>query len=83
MRTVQRTIEVDNSLPAQTFRHDKGSAALQAAGCTMVRTETGDGATLAGRPELGTILDFIHPGETLVVTRIDPRRSGLRSDRTV
>ena len=26
---------------------------------------------LAGRPELGTILDFIHPGETLVVTRID------------
>ena len=31
----------------------------------MVRTETGDGATLAGRPELGTILDFIHPGETL------------------
>ena len=25
----------------------------------MVRTETGGGATLAGRPELGTILDFI------------------------
>ena len=37
----------------------------------MVRTETGDGATLAGCPELRTILDFIHPGETLVVTRID------------
>ena len=35
------------------------------------RTETGDGTTLAGRHELGTILDFIHPGETLVVTRID------------
>ena len=30
----------------------------------MIRTKTGDGATLAGRPELGTILDFIHPGET-------------------
>ena len=43
-------------------------AALEAAGCTMVRTETGDGTTLAGRPELRTILDFIHPGETLVVT---------------
>ena len=28
----------------------------------MVRAETGDGATLAGRPELGTILDFIYPG---------------------
>ena len=27
----------------------------------MVRAETGDGATLAGRPELGTILDFIYP----------------------
>ena len=38
----------------------------------MVRTETGDGATLAGRPELGTILEFIHPGETLVVTRPRP-----------
>ena len=46
-------------------------AALEAAGCTMIRTETGDGATLDGRPELGTILEFIHPGETLVVTRID------------
>ena len=37
----------------------------------MIRTETRDGATLTGRPELGVILDFIHPGETLVVTRID------------
>ena len=46
-------------------------AAIEAAGCTMVHTETGDGATLAGRPELGTTLEFIHPGETLVVTRID------------
>ena len=41
----------------------------------MVRTETGDGTTLAGRPELQTILDFIHPGETLVVTRIDRVRA--------
>ena len=44
----------------------------------MVRTETGDGATLAGRPELGTILDFIHPGETLVVTRIDCLARSMR-----
>ena len=44
----------------------------------MVRTETGDGATLAGRPELGTILDFIHPGETLVVTRIDRLARSIR-----
>ena len=45
--------------------------ALRAAGCTMIRTETRSGATLEGRPELKIILDFIHPGETLVVTRID------------
>jgi len=45
--------------------------ALRTAGCTMIRTETRSGATLEGRPELKIILDFIHPGETLVVTRID------------
>ena len=40
--------------------------------------ETGDGASLAGRPELGTILEFIHPGETLVVTRIDRLARSMR-----
>ena len=50
---------------------DAQIAALEAAGCTMIRTETRDGATLTDRPELGVILDFIHPDETLVVTRID------------
>ena len=44
---------------------DAQLAALKAARCTMVRTETGDGATLAGRPELQTILDFIHPDPLL------------------
>ena len=34
--------------------------------------------TLAGRPELGTILDFIHPGETLVITRIDRLAHSMR-----
>ena len=57
---------------------DAQIAALEAAGCTMVRTETGDGATLAGRPKLGTILEFIHPGETLVVTRIDRLARSMR-----
>ena len=66
-----RVSTADQNLDAQT-------AALQAAGCTMVRTETGDGTTLAGRPELGTILDFIHPGETLVVTRIDRLARSMR-----
>ena len=59
-----RVSTVDQNLDAQI-------AALKAAGCTMIRTETRDGATLTGRPELGVILDFIHPDETLVVTRID------------
>lgn len=59
-----RTSTTDQNLEAQI-------SALQAAGCNMVRTEQKSGATLAGRPELRTILDFIHSGETLVVTRID------------
>ena len=58
-------------------------AALEAAACTMIRTETGTGATLAGRPELGTILDFIHPGETLVVTRIDRLARSMRDLQVV
>ena len=66
-----RVSTADQNLDAQM-------AALEAAGCTMVRTETGDGATLAGRPELRTILDFIHPGETLVVTRIDRLARSMR-----
>ena len=66
-----RVSTADHNLDAQT-------AALEAAGCTMVRIETGDGATLAGRPELGTILEFIHPGETLVVTRIDRLARSMR-----
>ena len=57
---------------------DAQMAALEAAGCIMVRTETGDGTTLAGRPELGTIFDFIHRGETLVVTRIDRLARSMR-----
>ena len=66
-----RVSTADQNLDAQI-------AALEAAGCTMVRTETGDGTTLAGRPELGTILEFIHPGETLVVTRIDRLARSMR-----
>ena len=53
-----RVSTADQNLDAQI-------TALDAAGCTMiVRDRTG--ATLKGRPELGTILDFIHRGETLV-----------------
>ena len=57
---------------------DTQIAARNAAGCTMVRTETGSGTTRAGRPELRTILAFIHPGEMLVVTRIDRLARSMR-----
>ena len=59
-----RTSTVDQNLDAQV-------QALTAAGCGIVRQEQRSGTTLEGRLELKTILDFIHPGETLVITRID------------
>jgi DNA invertase Pin-like site-specific DNA recombinase len=46
-------------------------AALKAAGCDLVRAEKRSGTTLAGREELDTILSFLRPGDTLMVTRID------------
>src|ERR1700735_5027719 len=46
-------------------------AALKAAGCNIVRFEKRSGTSTAGRDELRAILDFIRPGDTLVVTRID------------
>lgn len=66
-----RISTADQNLDAQI-------TALEAAGCTMIRTETGSGSTLERRPELSTILDFIHPNETLVVTRIDRLARSLR-----
>jgi DNA invertase Pin-like site-specific DNA recombinase len=46
-------------------------AALNGAGCDVVRAEKRSGASTAGRDELRTILDFIHKGDILIVTRID------------
>lgn len=66
-----RTSTTDQNLSAQI-------AALKAAGCEVIREEQKSGASLEGRPQLNTILDFIHPGETLVVTRIDRLARSLR-----
>lgn len=71
-----RISTADQTLNAQV-------AALEAAGCTVIRTETRSGATLDGRLELKTILDFIHPGETLVVTRIDRLARSMRDLQTI
>ena len=45
--------------------------ALKGYGCDTIRSEKVSGTSLKGRSELKTILDFIHEGDELVVTRID------------
>lgn len=45
--------------------------ALKAAGCTVIREEKVSGASMEGRKELKSMLDFIRDGDTLVVTRLD------------
>lgn len=71
-----RTSTTDQNLDSQM-------TALKAAGCGMVRAEQKSGASLDRRPELKTILDFIHPGETLVVTRIDRLARSLSDLQTI
>lgn len=46
-------------------------AELRAAGCETIREEKHTATTRKGRSELATILDFIRPGDVLVVTRLD------------
>lgn len=46
-------------------------AALKAAGCAVVCSEKISGTTRQGRTELDRLLQFVQPGDTLVVTRID------------
>src|SRR6195952_3566555 len=46
-------------------------AALKAAGCGVVRAEKASGSRRDGRTELQVLLDFLRPGDTLIVTRID------------
>jgi DNA invertase Pin-like site-specific DNA recombinase len=44
---------------------------LRKAGCTVIRSEKRSGTAIKGRTELQTILDFIHAGDVLVVTKLD------------
>src|SRR5580704_2178302 len=46
-------------------------AALQAAGCDVIRAEKQSGTSTQGRAELRTVLDFISKGDVLLVTRVD------------
>lgn len=45
--------------------------ALKAAGCDVIRSEKVTGTTTEGRAELQTLIEFLRPGDTLIVTRID------------
>lgn len=44
---------------------------LTRAGCAVVRAEKASGASRRGRTELALLLEFLRPGDTLIVTRID------------
>lgn len=59
-----RTSTTDQNPEAQV-------AALQAAGCDVIRTEQKSGTKMEGRDELTTLLQFMREGDTLVVTRVD------------
>lgn len=47
------------------------SQMLRAAGCEIIRSEKVSGTKRNGRNELQLLLDFLRPGDTLIVTRID------------
>ncbi|ODT83942.1 MAG: resolvase [Pelagibacterium sp. SCN 64-44] len=44
---------------------------LKAEGCEVIRAEKVSGASRTGRIELETIIQFLRPGDELVVTRLD------------
>jgi DNA invertase Pin-like site-specific DNA recombinase len=46
-------------------------AELKRAGCDIIRTEKVSGGSREGRSELASILEFIRPGDVLVVSKLD------------
>ena len=56
-----------------TFDQDHATqeARLKAAGCEIIRKEKVSGKSRAGRDELAAILEFIRPGDELVVVKLD------------
>ncbi|MER9836141.1 recombinase family protein [Mesorhizobium sp. M0145] len=59
-----RVSTVDQDLETQI-------AKLKAEACGIIRSEKVSGASRDGRAELATIIDFLRPGDELVVTRLD------------
>ena len=52
--------------------------ALRAARCSVIRAEKKSGNRRDGRTELRVLLDFVQPGDILVVTRIDRLARSLK-----
>jgi DNA invertase Pin-like site-specific DNA recombinase len=46
-------------------------AKLKSEGCDIIRAEKVSGASREGRAELATVIDFLRPGDDLVVARLD------------
>lgn len=46
-------------------------AKLKAEGCSIIRSEKVSGGSREGRTELATVIEFLRPGDELVVTRLD------------
>ncbi len=59
-----RVSTADQDLDVQ---HDR----LKAEGCGIVRSEKVSGGSRNNRAELATVLEFLRPGDELVVTRLD------------
>lgn len=59
-----RVSTLDQDLEVQQAR-------LKAEGCAVIRSEKVSGASRDGRTELATIIEFLRPGDELVVTRLD------------
>lgn len=57
---------------------DVQMAALQAAGCVVVRGEKKTGTTTNGRDELELVLSLLQPGDVLTVTRLDRLARSMR-----
>ena len=52
--------------------------ALRGAGCDVIRAEKVSGTSIEKREELRTVMQFLRPGDTLVVTRIDRLARSIR-----
>ena len=59
-----RVSTLDQDLEGQVAR-------LKAEGCAIIRSEKVSGGSREGRDELATVLEFLRPGDELVVTRLD------------